>query len=78
MVLEIYRAGDGFRWRRTASNGRIVDASSQGYARYREVANNLRTNGLPCPLKWQRLAVSVKRGRDRRWKWVYEQQQAAA
>ena len=29
---EIYSGLDGWRWRRTAPNGRIVGASSQGYS----------------------------------------------
>ena len=28
---EIYQGGDGWRWRRTASNGRIVGASTEAY-----------------------------------------------
>lgn len=69
MVLVIYRGPDGFRWRKRAENGRITDASTQGYKRYREVTANLRSNGLPCPLHWQRLALVVRRGKDRKWRW---------
>ena len=29
---EIYLGPDGWRWRRTASNGRIVGSSTQGYS----------------------------------------------
>jgi uncharacterized protein YegP (UPF0339 family) len=31
--LTIYRADDGWRWRYTASNGRILADSGQGYSR---------------------------------------------
>jgi uncharacterized protein YegP (UPF0339 family) len=34
-----------WRWRRTASNGQIVGASSQGYANRVDCINNARRNG---------------------------------
>lgn len=34
-----------WRWRRTASNGRIVGASSQGYSNRTDCVDNARRNG---------------------------------
>ncbi|RVU31878.1 DUF1508 domain-containing protein [Rheinheimera riviphila] len=34
-----------WRWRRTASNGRIVGASSQGYVNKADCIDNARRNG---------------------------------
>ncbi|TIR26599.1 MAG: DUF1508 domain-containing protein [Mesorhizobium sp.] len=45
---EIYQASDGWRWRRTASNGRIVGASSQGYNNRADCIDNARRNGMSC------------------------------
>jgi hypothetical protein len=38
---EIYNGSDGWRWRRTASIGRIVGSSTQGYNR---------SDGMTCNL----------------------------
>lgn len=44
---EIYKDGsDLWRWRRTASNGRIVGASSQGYVNKSDCEDNARRNGM--------------------------------
>lgn len=32
-AVEVYKAKDGFRWRVTARNGRIVAESGEGYSR---------------------------------------------
>lgn len=45
---EIYLAGDGWRWRRTATNGRIVGASSQAYSNRADCEDNARLNGMTC------------------------------
>lgn len=45
---EIYTASDGYRWRRTASNGRIVGASTQGYSNRSDCIDNARRNGMTC------------------------------
>lgn len=45
---EIYQGGDGWRWRRTASNGSIVGASSQGYSNKSDCIDNARRNGMKC------------------------------
>ena len=45
---EIYLANDGWRWRRTASNGRIVGASSQGYSNRQDCIDNAQRNGMTC------------------------------
>lgn len=43
---EIYQDSAGeWRWRRTASNGRIVGASSQGYKNRSDCVDNARRNG---------------------------------
>lgn len=45
---EIYKDTSGeWRWRRTASNGRIVGASSQGYVNRSDCVDNARRNGYP-------------------------------
>lgn len=46
---EIYKGGSNdWRWRRTASNGRIVGASSQGYSNKSDCIDNARRNGMSC------------------------------
>uniref|UniRef100_A0A7C4AHK9 DUF1508 domain-containing protein n=1 Tax=Fundidesulfovibrio putealis TaxID=270496 RepID=A0A7C4AHK9_9BACT len=43
---EIYKDTAGeWRWRRTASNGRIVGASSQGYVNRADCVSNARRHG---------------------------------
>lgn len=43
---EFYKDSQGeWRWRRIASNGRIVGASSQGYANKTDCIANARRNG---------------------------------
>ncbi len=43
---EIYKDAQGeWRWRRTASNGRIVGASTQGYQNQADCVENARRNG---------------------------------
>ena len=44
---EFYKdAENQWRWRRTAPNGNIVDASTQGYANKPACTGNARRNGL--------------------------------
>ena len=45
---EIYKAADGWRWRRTARNGNIVGASTQGYENKSDCIDNARRNGMDC------------------------------
>tara|TARA_Y100000815_G_scaffold233890_1_gene225675 strand:+ start:1964 stop:2161 length:198 start_codon:yes stop_codon:yes gene_type:complete len=46
---EIYKdAAAHWRWRRTASNGRIVGASSEGYVNKSDCISNARRNGMTC------------------------------
>ncbi|MEX0827884.1 MAG: DUF1508 domain-containing protein [Haliea sp.] len=45
---EIYSANDGWRWRRTASNGRIVGAATEGYTNKSDCIANARRNGMTC------------------------------
>ncbi|WP_338184090.1 YegP family protein [Thalassospira tepidiphila] len=44
---EIYKSDD-WRWRRTAPNGRIVGASTQGYSNKQDCIDNARRNGMTC------------------------------
>lgn len=45
---EIYYATDGWRWRRTAANGRIVGSATQGYSNKQDCIDNARRNGMTC------------------------------
>jgi uncharacterized protein YegP (UPF0339 family) len=45
---EIYRGGDGWRWRRVATNGRIVGASAEAYVNKADCVANARRNGMRC------------------------------
>ncbi|WP_342971806.1 DUF1508 domain-containing protein [Henriciella sp. AS95] len=45
---EIYKSSDGWRWRRTASNGRIVGASTEAYANKSDCIDNAKRNGMKC------------------------------
>lgn len=45
---EIYYGSDGWRWRCTASNGRIVGASTQGYSNQSDCIDNAKRNGMNC------------------------------
>jgi uncharacterized protein YegP (UPF0339 family) len=46
-VWEIY-SSNGWRWRRTASNGRIVGAATQGYSNRQDCIENAMRNGMTC------------------------------
>ena len=46
---EIYKDNAGnWRWRRTASNGQIVGASTEGYVNKSYCIANARRNGMTC------------------------------
>ncbi|GJE43249.1 YegP family protein [Methylobacterium soli] len=45
---EIYKNRDGWRWRRTASNSRIVGASTEPYEGKTHCIENARRNGMGC------------------------------
>ncbi|MBO0141407.1 DUF1508 domain-containing protein [Agrobacterium sp. Ap1] len=45
---EIYQSGSQWRWRRTASNGRIVGASAESYVNRSDCVDNARRNGMKC------------------------------
>ncbi len=46
---EIYKDNGGeWRWRRTASNGRIVGASSEGYYNKQDCIANAKRNSMTC------------------------------
>ena len=45
---EIYSSGSEWRWRRVASNGRIVGAYTEGYASKANCVANAQRNGMTC------------------------------
>jgi uncharacterized protein YegP (UPF0339 family) len=45
---EIYYGTDGYRWRRTASNGRVVGAATQGYSNRADCVAKAQRNGMAC------------------------------
>jgi uncharacterized protein YegP (UPF0339 family) len=45
---ETYQSGREWRWRRTASNGRIVGQSSEGYDNRNDCIANAKRNGMTC------------------------------
>jgi uncharacterized protein YegP (UPF0339 family) len=48
---ELYKDdGDKWRWRRTATNGRIVAASTQGYVKKEDCISNAKLSGCECSL----------------------------
>lgn len=48
---EVYKdASDKWRWRRTASNGKIVGASTEGYSNKSDCIANAKRNGCRCAL----------------------------
>lgn len=44
----IYQSGSQWRWRCTASNGRIVGASAESYVNRSDCIDNARRNGMKC------------------------------
>jgi len=48
---ELYKdVAEKWRWRRTASNGRIVGASTEGYVNKSDCISNAQRNGCNCTL----------------------------
>jgi uncharacterized protein YegP (UPF0339 family) len=45
---EIYETTAGSRWRRTASNGRVVGASTEAYSSRQNCVANAQRNGMTC------------------------------
>ncbi|MCK8782620.1 YegP family protein [Rhizobium sp. NTR19] len=45
---EIYQSSGEWRWRRKASNGKIVGQSSEGYNNKSDCIANARRNGMTC------------------------------
>ena len=45
---EIYNTSGGWRWRRTASNGRIVGSSTESYVNRTDCISNARRHGMSC------------------------------
>jgi uncharacterized protein YegP (UPF0339 family) len=45
---EIYDGVDGWRWRRKASNGNIVGASTEAYRNKSHCIENAQRNGMTC------------------------------
>ncbi len=51
-VWEIYQdSANQWRWRRTASNGKVVGASSEGYNNKQDCKSNAVRNGMDCDPK---------------------------
>lgn len=48
---EIYQSSGGWRWRRTASNGKIVGASTEAYSSRANCIANAQRNGMTCTPK---------------------------
>lgn len=44
-IWAIYQSGNGWRWRRTAPNGRIVGASTESYSSRAAAVANAQRNG---------------------------------
>ncbi|MEQ8391734.1 MAG: DUF1508 domain-containing protein [Thalassospira sp.] len=49
-LWEVYETKDGWRWRRTAQNGNIVGAATQGYSKKSDCIANAKRNGCNCDL----------------------------
>lgn len=48
---EVYKdKNDKWRWKRTAKNGSIVGASTQGYVNKSDCIDNAKLNGCDCTL----------------------------
>jgi uncharacterized protein YegP (UPF0339 family) len=45
---EIYASGNEWRWRRTASNGKVVGASTESYTSRANCIANAQRNGMTC------------------------------
>ena len=46
---EVYKdTASDWRWRRTASNGRIVGAATEGYTNKSDCVANAKRNGMTC------------------------------
>lgn len=45
---EIYQSGTQWRWRRIASNGKTVGASTESYTNRSDCIANARRNGMSC------------------------------
>lgn len=68
---EFYEAKDGWRWRRTATNGNIVGAATEGYANKSDCLKNAQRHGyegnpdgLGAKDKWE--FYEAKNGE---WRW---------
>ncbi|WP_151991727.1 DUF1508 domain-containing protein [Sphingomonas aurantiaca] len=47
---DIYQSS-GWHWRRTATNGKIVGASTEGYVNKSDCISNAQRNGMTCTPK---------------------------
>ncbi|MCQ1768055.1 DUF1508 domain-containing protein [Neorhizobium galegae] len=45
---EIYQSGTQWRWKRTASNGKVVGASTESYVNKSDCIANAKRNGMTC------------------------------
>ena len=49
--VEIYKDSNGYyRWRRTATNGKIVGASTEGYVKKSDCIDNANRNMVKVPI----------------------------
>lgn len=44
----IYQSGTDWRWQRTASNGKVVGASTESYRNKADCIANARRHGMSC------------------------------
>jgi uncharacterized protein len=62
--FELYQDKKGeWRWRRTASNGRLVGASSEGYSSKSDAEANMK-RGLVASDKWE-----IYQDKKSEWRW---------
>jgi uncharacterized protein YegP (UPF0339 family) len=45
---EIYQQGNQWRWRRSASNGKVVGASTESYVNKSDCLANAKRHGMTC------------------------------
>lgn len=45
---EIYQQGNQWRWRRSASNGEVVGASTESYVNKSDCLANAKRHGMTC------------------------------
>lgn len=61
--LEIWKTATQFHWHLIGTNGRIIDAGSQGFSRYRSVVSNLGARQISPPKAWKHGAMEMAKVR---------------